>query len=162
MFLNSSVLAPEYNRFFGALWKSKINAAIRELLMLRVAALNYATFEWIAHEPMGRAAGLTDDQLRAIRDVSYLRPVKEKRPSPSPALTPLMIAATEYADAMTLDVKVPQEVFDALKAHLDNQEMFEATAIVSGYNMITRIILATDVGDLANTEVPQVKSKNKL
>jgi len=112
---------------------------------------------------MGRAAGLTDDQLLAIRDISYVRPEKKQpRPSPSPALTPVMVAAIAYADVMTVDVKVPQEVFDALKVHLDNQEMFEATAVIAGYNMISRILLATDVGDLANTEVPQVKVKSKL
>lgn len=44
----------------------------RELLTLRVASALDSEFEWHAHEPAGRAAGLTDDDLAALRTGSYL------------------------------------------------------------------------------------------
>lgn len=108
----------------------------------------------VAHEPVGRAEGLTDEQLAAIRDVSYARS-STPRPAASPALTPLLVAGLALADAMTVNVKVPQDVFDALKAHLNDQEMLEATATVASYNMVSRLLVALDVNEMADTEVPQ-------
>jgi 4-carboxymuconolactone decarboxylase len=68
-----------------------------------------------------------------------------------------MAAALAYADAMTVNVKVPQEVFDALKVHLNDQEIMEATATVASYNLVSRVLVALDVNDMADTEVPQAR-----
>jgi 4-carboxymuconolactone decarboxylase len=64
-------------------------------------------------------------------------------------------AALAYADAMTVDIKVPQDVFDTLKAHLSDQQMMEATATIATYNMVSRVLVALDVNDMANVEVPK-------
>lgn len=108
----------------------------------------------LAHEPVGRAEGLTDEQLAAIRDVSYARS-STPRPAASPVLTPLLAAGLAFADAVTVNVKVPQDVFDALKAHLNDQEMLEASATVASYNMVSRLLVALDVNEMADTEVPR-------
>jgi 4-carboxymuconolactone decarboxylase len=41
-------------------------ADLRELIVLWVAVLNGAAFEWTAHEPIARRAGLDDRQLTAL------------------------------------------------------------------------------------------------
>ena len=52
-------------------------------------------------------------------------------------------------------MKVPQHVFDALRSQLDNdQQMLEATATVAAYNMVSRILVALDVGNVAESDVP--------
>ncbi|KAF8578247.1 hypothetical protein K439DRAFT_1639020 [Ramaria rubella] len=154
MLLNAPPIASGYNSLMAAVrTESTLEGGVREALMLRVAALNSAAYEWIAHEPIGRAAGLTDEQIAAIRDVSYVRS-SEPRPPPSPVLSPVLAAALAYTDAMTVTVKVPQEVFDALKIHLDNRKMFEVTATIASYNMVSRILVAMDVNDMADTPVP--------
>ena len=107
----------------------------------------------VAHEPYGRAGGLTDEQIAAIRDVSYVRTSLPRRPSH--ALSPVLAAALAYADAMTVHVKVPQDVFDALKVHLNDQQMMEATATVACYNMVSRVLVALDVNEMADVEVPK-------
>ncbi|KIJ26717.1 hypothetical protein M422DRAFT_112711, partial [Sphaerobolus stellatus SS14] len=150
VFLNAPAIARGYNELVGAIrLQNSLDPALRELLILRVAALNSAAYEWIQHEPVGRAGGLTDDQLRTIRDVSYVRttPRPLRRPQTSPPLTAVMAAALAYTDAMTVDIKVPQEVFDELKRHLDDKQLMEVTATVASYNLVSRVLMALDVSD---------------
>jgi 4-carboxymuconolactone decarboxylase len=118
-----------------------------------VSDVTHSCVHRIAHEPIGRAAGLTDEQIAAIRDISYVR---SSTPRPSPTLPPLLAAALAYADSMTVDVKVSQDTFDALRAHLKDQQIMEATATVASYNMVSRVLVALDVNDMADVEVPTV------
>jgi len=145
--LNSEPLAKGWNQVGYALRDyNTIPADIRELLILRVAVLNKAAFEWIQHESVGRAVGLTIDELREIR----LTP-----PLGTTALTPRLSAALLFADYSTKEVRVPQEIFDCLRGYLDNdRQMVEAVATVAGYNMVSRILVALDVKGKANVEVP--------
>jgi hypothetical protein len=108
----------------------------------------------IAPGPINFAGGLTDEHIAAIRDVSYARS-PAPRPPPSPALSPVQAAALAYADAMTVHVQVPQDVFEALKVHMNDRKMMEVTATVASYNLVSRVLVALDVDDMAGVEVPQ-------
>lgn len=120
--------------------------------ILRVAARNSATFEWIHHAHVGVDAGLTAPQLTVIRDLATPLP----EPSSPAPLSALQAAALRYADASTFNVTVPQRTVDALKKELgDNeQQLLEATATVATYNMVSRLLVALDVGDMGATTVP--------
>jgi hypothetical protein len=130
--------------------------------ILRVAARNYAAFEWIHHEPVGREAGLTTDQLAVIRDLAKPLPT----PSNPGVLSPVQAAALQYADTMTMEVKVPRRLVDSLRTQLEisqipsaagvtvEQQLLEATATASAYNMVSRLLLALDVADEADVTVP--------
>jgi 4-carboxymuconolactone decarboxylase len=48
-------------------YRTGLDARTREIAILRVAVAWDSAFEWYAHEAVGRAAGLTDDELEAIR-----------------------------------------------------------------------------------------------
>lgn len=64
-----------------------------------------------------------------------------------------------YTDYMTRSVKVPQDVFANLRSKLaDDQQMLEATTTVASYNMVSRVLVALDVSDKAEMEVPQVSA----
>lgn len=104
--------------------------------------------------PIAREAGLTDEQIEWIRDVSAVRTSKvEDRPQP-PALFPdVLKAALTYTDCVTVDIKVPTQVFAALKDHLNDQQIMEATATISGYNMVSRVLVALDVEDMADKSI---------
>ncbi|KAF8505025.1 carboxymuconolactone decarboxylase [Hysterangium stoloniferum] len=168
VFLNAPAIAEGYSHLLGAVrQKSTLDAALRELLILRVAALNSAAYEWQvthifgtrkAHEVIGRAAGLTDSQISAIGDVAHTHsPSPAQHPpfeSSASALSPLFTIALAYTDAMTIDIKVPQEIFAALKAHLSDQQIMEVTATVASYNMVSRVLVALDVGDMADVVIP--------
>jgi alkylhydroperoxidase family enzyme len=53
--------------------------------------------------------------------------------------------ALAYADAMTLQVQVPKELFDALRPHFSDRELVELTAVVAAYNMVSRFLEALQI-----------------
>jgi hypothetical protein len=135
--------------------------------ILRVGAVNGAAFEWIQHETVGRAHGLTTAQLYIIRDTSTPLPPAEG------LLTTLQMAALRFADASTRDIHVSKAVTDDLMHELREyvekanpnedealrteriQDLFvEASAVVATYNMVSRFIVSTDVAGLSGEAVP--------
>ncbi|NLU76140.1 carboxymuconolactone decarboxylase family protein [Streptomyces sp. HNM0575] len=136
MLLHSAPVADGWNSLLGAIRDStSLPPALRELAILRVAALNGASYEWQAHEPVGRAAGLTDAHLDALHEGGG-----------TAALTPEQRATLDYTDAMTRQVAVPDRVFDRLREHFDDRQIVELTATVGTYNLVSRFLVALEVG----------------
>jgi alkylhydroperoxidase family enzyme len=52
-----------------------------------------------------------------------------------------------YTDAMTLDVRVPDKIFNALKEQFSEKEVVEITATIAAYNCVSRFLVALDVGE---------------
>ncbi|KAH8116777.1 carboxymuconolactone decarboxylase [Phellopilus nigrolimitatus] len=181
MILNAPKFAEGYNILLKAVrTSSSLPDDIRELMVcdqlrcdswsnrstrpqiLRVAALNSAAYEWVQHEPLARRAGLSSLQLAIIRDVSVITRTSAFDPGTS-CLSSLQTAALNYTDFMTRSIAVPQEVFDALRANLENdQQIFEATATIATYNMVSRMLVALDVGDKAGEEVSRPHEEDHL
>ncbi|KAI5477034.1 alpha/beta hydrolase [Pseudohyphozyma bogoriensis] len=150
--LNAPEIASGWNSLLGAVrTKNSLPDDVRELMILRVAARNSATFEWIHHAHVGVDAGLTAPQLSVIRDLYTPLPLPS---SPAP-LSPIQAAALRFADASTFSVNVPQARIDDLKEYLKNdQQLLEATAVVATYNMVSRLLVTLDVGDMGPVSVP--------
>ena len=104
----------------------------------------------LKHEPVARAAGMTDENLREIR----LTPAFGSTHTQKTSLTPALSAAIIFADFMTESVQVPQTVFDGLHKFLDDKQMVDAVATVGGYNLVSRFVVALDVDSKANVPVP--------
>jgi alkylhydroperoxidase family enzyme len=133
--LHSAPLARGWNSLMGAIrGEMRLDGALRELVILRVAVLNRAYYEFAQHAPVALAAGLTPAQVDAVREWqdSALFDARAR-------------AVLAYADAMTLQVQVPQALFDALRAHLDERGIVELTATVAGYNMVSRFLEALQI-----------------
>jgi len=189
VFLNAPNIAAGYDSLIGAIRnKNSLDGALRELLILRVAALNGAAYEWKAHEIVGIKEGLTTPELVEIRHVEGVgygpnwAPLKQdfqERVSGS-KLNAVQLAALDYTDASTRAIKVPKEVFerlrDALRKALEsqesakamakeelerkvNQQLVEVSATVGSYNLVSRFLLSMDVGDMAEEEVPQASAQ---
>ncbi|GAA5858356.1 hypothetical protein JCM8547_004663 [Rhodosporidiobolus lusitaniae] len=150
--LNAPEIANGWNTLLGAVrTRNSLPDDIRELMILRVAARNSAVFEWIHHAHVGEDAGLTAQQLTIIRDLYTPLPTPA---SPAP-LSAYQAAALRFADASTFNVNVPQARIDELKEHLkDDQQLLEATAVVATYNMVSRLLVTLDVGDMGEGSVP--------
>jgi AhpD family alkylhydroperoxidase len=137
MLLHSPQLADGWNSLLGAIrQRMALPADIRELVILRIAVLNHADYEWAAHEKDARRAGLDDAHLAAIRAEHADR---------HPALDPRRRRVIAYADAMTRDVHVPDAVFDALRPDFTDAELVELTATIAAYGMVSRFLVALDV-----------------
>ncbi len=137
MLLHSPEFADGWNSMLGAVrGSSTLPADVRELVILRVAARNGADYEWVAHEPLARQAGLGDEQIAAISLAGG---------GSSATLSQAQWAALAYADAMTTHVTVPEEIFQAVRAHFDDRQAVEMTVTVAAYNMVSRVLVALEV-----------------
>jgi alkylhydroperoxidase family enzyme len=54
-------------------------------------------------------------------------------------------AALSYADAMTRDINLPDEIFAALEPCFHDREIVELTALIGAYNMHTRVVQALEI-----------------
>ena len=62
-----------------------------------------------------------------------------------PALGAVEQLVIQYAAQMTLDVKVTDEVFNALRQHFDTTQIVELTSAIATYNMMARFLVALGV-----------------
>ncbi|KAF5389390.1 hypothetical protein D9757_004284 [Collybiopsis confluens] len=151
--LNAPLIAEGEDAFFGFIRDNNtLPPAMRELFILRIAALNNASYEWLQHESVGRMAGLTTDQLLAIR----LAPpfFASQGVNLTATLGPDLVAAMTFADWITKNVHVPDDVFDGLRAFLNDSQLVEATATTAGYNFISRFVVALNVDAKMDVAVP--------
>ncbi|MFE7071513.1 carboxymuconolactone decarboxylase family protein [Streptomyces sp. NPDC057620] len=137
MLLHSPQVADGWNSLLGAVrQRTTLPADIRELIVLRIAVLNRAPYEWAAHEGDARAAGLDDRHLDALR---------AEAAATHPDLDERQRRVVAYTDAMTRDVHVPAHVFDAVRAHFDPAELVELTVTAAAYSMVSRFLVALEV-----------------
>jgi 4-carboxymuconolactone decarboxylase len=135
MLLHSEPLADGWNTLMGAVrTRFELPADLRELAICRVAVLNDAPYEWHAHAPLLQQAGFDDEQLDAVRD-----------PGDAACLNPAHRLVLAYTDAMTRDVRVPDELFGAVLGELGERGTVELTATVASYNMVSRFLVALEV-----------------
>jgi AhpD family alkylhydroperoxidase len=133
--LHSAPMARGWNALMGAIrGQTQLDGALRELVILRVAVLNRAPYEFAQHAPVALAEGLSQAQVDAVASwqASALFDARARD-------------VLAYADAMTLQVQVPKESFDALRAHLNDRELVELTATVASYNMVSRFLEALQI-----------------
>jgi 4-carboxymuconolactone decarboxylase len=107
----------------------------RELIMLRVAVLNGASFEWDVHYPAYLDAGGTHEKAEALK----LAHVEHS------AFNDEEIALIELTDQSTRNVTVEAGTIEALKTLLGESKTVEAVATVAAYNMVSRFLVALAV-----------------
>jgi len=136
MLLHSPPFADGWNSLLGAIrGDSTLPPDIRELAVLRVAELNGAEYEWTAHEPVARQAGMTSEQLAAVRAGDDAGVLDERQR-----------AVIAYTDAMTRDIEVPDELFERVRTHFNERQLVELTVTVGTYNLVSRFLVALEVG----------------
>ena len=134
--LNSAPLATGWEAMLTAVRKrSSIPADLRDLMILRVAVLNRAPYEFDAHVPHAQCAGLSDAKISAVRE-----------PGVSALFTSDEGLVLELADAMTRDIEVPDPLMQRVQARFDARGVVEVVATVAAYNMVSRLLVALRVG----------------
>lgn len=133
--LNSAPIASGWERMLTAVRnQTGVPADLRELMILRVAVLNGASFEFDAHVPHAERAGVSAEKIAALRE------------TPLPAVfAPLERLVIELTDAMTRDIVVPDALMERLRQHFDAKGMVETVATVAAYNMVSRLLVALKV-----------------
>ena len=134
--LNSPPVAEGWEKMLTAVRnRNSLPAALREMVIIRVAFLNRAPYELEAHRPIALACGVSEAKIDALC-----------LPQPGVAFTPLERAVLALTDTMTRDVQVDDAVFEPLRAHFDARSLVDLVATIAAYNMVSRFLEALRVG----------------
>jgi 4-carboxymuconolactone decarboxylase len=134
--LNSPPIASGWEKMLTAVRnRTQVPADLRELVILRVAVLNRASFEFDAHAPHARRAGVADEKIEAVR----------QWPSTRVLFADDERLVLDLADHMTRDVDVPEAVMERVRRRFDARGVVEIVATVAAYNMVSRFLVALNI-----------------
>ena len=116
-------------------WGTQLSGRLREIVIIRIGYLNKVDYVLNQHVPkLAEAEGLTVAECNALEDW------KDDGTFSAEECTALVVA-----DAMTRDVAVPDNVFDALRDHFDERSIVELTILIGTYNMQNRVLAALQI-----------------
>jgi alkylhydroperoxidase family enzyme len=115
-----------YHTFNGhILSSSTLTPRQRELLILRVAALRDAAYEWEQHVIIAADAGIDDDEIARVR----LGP-------DAPGWSALDAAMVRAVDELVKDARVTDATWAALADALDEQQLMDLVFTVGAYDLL--------------------------
>jgi 4-carboxymuconolactone decarboxylase len=133
--LNSAPIAQGWESMLTAVRnRTSVPADLRELMILRVAVLNKASFEFDAHIPHALKAGVAQKKIDDIKldELSSRFSEDEK----------LILKMTDH---MTRDIEVPASLMDEVTKKYDSGKVVELVATVAAYNMVSRFLVALNI-----------------
>jgi alkylhydroperoxidase family enzyme len=110
---------------------SKLDPRLRELAILQVGYLARSPYEYSHHVKLGREAGVSDDDIRAIGEETAGRPTK---------LDPLSKAVLRAAREMTSDLAMSDDSFATLEKALGREQVIDLTLAIAFYNAVVRLL----------------------
>ena len=136
--LNSPPIAQGWEHMLSAVRNhNSLPASLRELVILRVAVLNGAPYEFDAHAPIALAAGLSPLTIEMVRKSLLDKPEQ---------LSETERIAIALTDAMTRDISVPDALFAQVQQHFSAQGQIDLVATIAAYNMVSRFLVALQIG----------------
>ena len=136
--LNSPPIAHGWEQMLSAVRNhNSLPASLRELVILRVAVLNRAPYEFDAHAPIALAAGVPAEAIEIIRETSSAKLGK---------LSKKERLAIRLTDAMTRDITVPDALYAQVREHFSAQGQIDLVATIAAYNMVSRFLVALQIG----------------
>lgn len=133
--LNSGPIASGWERMLTAVRnQTSLPGSLREMIILRVAVLNRAAFEFDAHAPIAEREGVSTQKIDGLRQAGLSDVFDEQER--------LVLRLT---DAMTRDIEVPDELMASLKRLYEPKALVELVATVAAYNMVSRFLVALNI-----------------
>jgi 4-carboxymuconolactone decarboxylase len=135
----------DYLRF-----KTSVNKRLNEFAILIQARIANAQYEWWAHEPIARRAGLADavmDELKACR-----------RPTSMQADEALVY---DYCVQLTLNHRVSDALWQRMVSELGEQVAIDLTVLSGTYVMVAMLLNSTQV-DIPNGGKPPLEELDPL
>ncbi|BDU53693.1 carboxymuconolactone decarboxylase family protein [Limnohabitans sp. INBF002] len=134
--LNSPVMAEGWEEFLSAVrQRNSLPADLRELIILRVAVLNRAPYEFDAHIEHALKAGLPHTKIEAVKELKVATLFSEEEQ--------VVLALT---DTMTRDIEVPDELFARVSTYFEGQRLLDLCITIGAYNMVSRVLVALHIG----------------
>lgn len=134
--LHSPEMAQGWEEFLSAVrQRNSLPADLRELIILRVAVLNHAPYEFDAHISHARQAGLNEIKIQAVKEfvISSLFTLHEQ-------------LVLQLVDAMTKHIHVSDELFEKISQHYAEKQLLDLCITIGAYNMVSRVLVALHIG----------------
>ncbi len=137
---NALLLSPVVGNALQALggairFGSDLSPLVREVTILAVAAHWRSEFEWWAHEPIARRAGLGDEQIAALKA------------GETPEFDDETAAATfDFCRALIAGERPDDATFRQARKVLGLDGVMELVTIVGYYNLLAQMMKTFDVG----------------
>src|SRR6185436_3411564 len=136
LLLHSPPLAESWFQHNNAVrWSTGLDGRLREMVIIRIGHVTNVPYVIGQHVPkLALAEGLTLDECEALKDwqTSRLFNARDR-------------AVLAYTDAMTRDVRVPEEIFTPLRDHFNDRELVELTVLIGTYAMHVRVFQALEL-----------------
>ncbi len=120
----------DYLRF-----KTTVNKRLNEFAILIQARIANAQYEWWAHEPIARRAGLADSVMRELQQC--------QRPQ---AMQPDERLVYDYCTQLTLNHRVSDALWLEAVQAMGEQTVMDLTVLSGTYVMVSMLLNATQVG----------------
>jgi alkylhydroperoxidase family enzyme len=134
-FAHHPELATAYHTLTGhVLFATTLTPRQREVLVLRVAAVREAEYEWRQHLVIGRDVGLTADDVERIA-----------AGPDADGFDPLDRALVRAVDELIADATITDGTWDELAAGLDQQQLLDLIFTVGTYDVLAMVMRATRV-----------------
>lgn len=128
-------LTTAYNHLIShALYFTTITARQRELLILRVAHLRGAAYEWAQHVYQAGVAGLSPAEV-----------VRVRAGAEATEWDPLDAALLAAADELVADARIADGTYTTLAASLDTQQIMDVVFTVGAYEVFAMALRTFDV-----------------
>jgi len=135
-------------RFGGAILADlELAPTLRELAILQVARQAGAEYEWVQHVAIGRAVGLSEEQIAAVHRGEIDAPE---------ALSELDRAVLAFTAEVVEGPRVSDPTFAAVRAHLSPREIVELLLTIGEYLMLARVMttLELEIDEPAGAGLP--------
>lgn len=111
-----------------------LSPRVREIAILQVAHATGSTFEWWAHERVGRAVGLTEDEVMQLSLGGF------------EASDPVESAAAGYCSTLLTSSEVSDAEYEAAAARLTAEQMIDLAVLVGYYRTLAQLMEVFRIG----------------
>ena len=120
--------------------KSTLSPRVREMLILRIGWRCRSAYEWAAHAPAGRRAGLTDDHVRMLARAGY------------EGWNAADAAIVRAADELFTDDRISDATWKELDEQFDERQLLDVLITTGGYRMVSMVLNTFGVPAEPNSE----------
>jgi alkylhydroperoxidase family enzyme len=107
---------------------------LRELAILRIAQVSGADYEWAHHVPLAKQAGVSAAQIDGLSGWQESDSFNGRERS-----------VLAYAEAVVTTRDVSDDVFEAVRSQLGEDDVIELTLVCGYWNMVACLLLALKI-----------------
>lgn len=117
------------------LWESKLDARLRELIIMRIGWATGSVYEWTQHWRIARGLGMQDEEILGVRDWQVRR-----------AYGPAERAVLAATDETLATGSITPVTWEACRAHIgDTEALLELVVAIGNWRLFSSLLRSLEV-----------------